>query len=490
MTDSIAALERNSSAISLIKNNDPYTSKIMTTALHLAYRPQTLQDLVGQSMIQRTLSNSIAQQHIAPAYLFTGSRGTGKTSTARIFAKSLNCLNSDRPTTEPCGQCQSCRSIEISNSLDVTEIDAASHNGVDDARELTQRVNLAPVLGRYRVVIMDECLAGDSLILTDSGLVRIDNPAIVGKNVLSFNEKNENWEFKPITCQWIRGKRHTLAIKTTASEIRCTPEHLIRTSHGWKRAETIQPGDRILIAPHTFLPKSGSKFLNSYDPLVPVDVENDWTFPFSINAAQSITLLAPTGSNTQLRRTTGLNNRLPIKSLYLNLYAPSACVDVAGGLIFQSISSTAEPLPPEFSTIGQTIPTTIRMALNKPQFASAMMPSSPFHSKLWGKSTEPYWVMDQLATHMLLPFPPEFPGHMALTRRTGYDINVSSSQSLSLRSVLYPIRATGTPRFAPEPFVIPISKKSTTWCDQMSIASKSIQTGSTASVKKVWHGGT
>lgn len=129
----------------------------MTTTLHLAYRPQILQDLVGQPTIQRTLSNSIAQQHIAPAYLFTGSRGTGKTSTARILAKSLNCLNNDQPTIEPCGKCQSCRSIEVSNSLDVTEIDAASHNGVDDARELTQRVNLSPVLGRYRIVIVDEC---------------------------------------------------------------------------------------------------------------------------------------------------------------------------------------------------------------------------------------------------------------------------------------------------------------------------------------------
>ena len=129
----------------------------MTTALHLAYRPQTLKDLVGQPTIQQTLSNAITQQRIAPAYLFTGPRGTGKTSTARIFAKSLNCLSKEHPILQPCGQCQSCRSIEVSNSLDVTEIDAASHNGVDDARELTQRVHLSPVLGRYRIVIVDEC---------------------------------------------------------------------------------------------------------------------------------------------------------------------------------------------------------------------------------------------------------------------------------------------------------------------------------------------
>ncbi|MDX2241583.1 MAG: DNA polymerase III subunit gamma/tau [Leptolyngbyaceae cyanobacterium bins.302] len=138
-------------------NSDLHPTKNMTTALHLAYRPQTLKDLVGQPTIQTTLSNAITQGRIAPAYLFTGPRGTGKTSTARIFAKSLNCLSDDRSTLQPCGQCQSCRSIEVSSSLDVTEIDAASHNGVDDARELTQRVHLAPVLGRYRIVIVDEC---------------------------------------------------------------------------------------------------------------------------------------------------------------------------------------------------------------------------------------------------------------------------------------------------------------------------------------------
>jgi DNA polymerase III subunit gamma/tau len=104
-----------------------------TIALHQKYRPKTLVELVGQPYVQTALTNAIDRMHIAPAYLFTGSRGTGKTSTARIFAKSLNCLSFDGPTDEPCGTCQSCRSVETSNSLDVSEIDAASNNGVDDA---------------------------------------------------------------------------------------------------------------------------------------------------------------------------------------------------------------------------------------------------------------------------------------------------------------------------------------------------------------------
>jgi DNA polymerase-3 subunit gamma/tau len=104
-----------------------------TVALHQKYRPQTLAELVGQPYIKTALTNAIKHLQIAPAYLLTGSRGTGKTSTARIFAKSLNCLNSKKPTDKPCGICQSCRSIETSNSLDVSEIDAASNNGVDDA---------------------------------------------------------------------------------------------------------------------------------------------------------------------------------------------------------------------------------------------------------------------------------------------------------------------------------------------------------------------
>ncbi|MBY5311204.1 DNA polymerase III subunit gamma/tau (plasmid) [Aphanizomenon flos-aquae CCAP 1446/1C] len=127
-----------------------------TVALHQKYRPQTLAELVGQPYIKTALTNAIKHLQIAPAYLLTGSRGTGKTSTARIFAKSLNCLNTKKPTDKPCGICQSCRSIETSNSLDVSEIDAASNNGVDDARALIERCTLAPVAGRYRIFILDE----------------------------------------------------------------------------------------------------------------------------------------------------------------------------------------------------------------------------------------------------------------------------------------------------------------------------------------------
>ncbi len=129
------------------------------------YRPQQLGDLCGQETITRTLTNAVKQKKIAPAYLFTGSKGTGKTSAARILAKSLNCLNSPQPTVTPCGNCSSCLAIEKSCSLDVTEIDAASHNGVDDARQLIERSSLAPVQGRYRIWILDEshCLTNQAM---------------------------------------------------------------------------------------------------------------------------------------------------------------------------------------------------------------------------------------------------------------------------------------------------------------------------------------
>ncbi|MBE9224631.1 DNA polymerase III subunit gamma/tau [Phormidium sp. LEGE 05292] len=124
--------------------------------LHHKYRPQTFAHLVGQEAIATTLTNAIQQDRIAPAYLFTGPRGTGKTSSARIFAKSLNCLASNVPTESPCGKCDVCVTIAKGSSLDVIEIDAASNTGVDNIREIIERSQFAPVQCRYKVYIIDE----------------------------------------------------------------------------------------------------------------------------------------------------------------------------------------------------------------------------------------------------------------------------------------------------------------------------------------------
>jgi len=118
------------------------------------YRPQTFDDLVGQTHVSRTLKNAVAQNRLAHAYLFVGPRGIGKTSTARILAKALNCVNG--PTVTPCGVCDNCREIAAGNSLDVIEIDGASNNSVEDVRQLRDNVRYAPAKGRYKIYLIDE----------------------------------------------------------------------------------------------------------------------------------------------------------------------------------------------------------------------------------------------------------------------------------------------------------------------------------------------
>ena len=126
----------------------------MGSSLYRRHRPRAFADVVGQEHVVRTLSNAIERDKVHHAYLFVGSRGTGKTSMAKILAASLNCTAG--PTTQPDGRCESCVAIANATSLDVIEMDAASNNSVDDIRDLRERVAYAPVSGRYKVYILDE----------------------------------------------------------------------------------------------------------------------------------------------------------------------------------------------------------------------------------------------------------------------------------------------------------------------------------------------
>lgn len=122
--------------------------------LYRKYRPKNLQEVVGQEHIKKSLTNAISLKKISHAYLFTGPRGTGKTSSARILAKSLNC--SQGPTLTPCEECPSCLDIKNSNPIDVIEIDAASNRSVEDAQNILEKIQYVPVNGRYKIYIIDE----------------------------------------------------------------------------------------------------------------------------------------------------------------------------------------------------------------------------------------------------------------------------------------------------------------------------------------------
>ena len=124
---------------------------------HQKYRPNNLDELVGQEFISTTLKQALLSKKIAPAYLFNGPRGTGKTSSARILAKSLNCLSFDQPTVNPCGKCELCRQITDGNALDIIEIDAASNTGVENIREIIERARFSPSQARWKVYVIDEC---------------------------------------------------------------------------------------------------------------------------------------------------------------------------------------------------------------------------------------------------------------------------------------------------------------------------------------------
>ena len=296
--------------------------------LHHKYRPQIFADLVGQEAIAHTLSNALNTKRIAPAYLFTGARGTGKTSSARIMAKSLNCLSSDNPTPHPCGKCELCLSIANGNALDITEIDAASNTGVDNIRELIERAQFAPVKARFKVYIIDECLTGDTLVQTDTGLMHLADQGLLGKQVLSYNEKSAKWEYKKV-LRWLdRGVKPTLIIKTNQRSIQCTSNHLIRTESGWTQASNIKTGMSILSP-------------------APVDVERDWK-PLNsyFKTVEDYKVSCPTGNAILTKRITVSGNAVQKITLQQQETSQLKCLDSSTAHCWEML-----PLPTPTNTV-------------------------------------------------------------------------------------------------------------------------------------------
>ena len=123
-------------------------------SLYRKYRPVTFEEMIGQNHITRTLKNQIKSGNISHAYLFTGARGTGKTTAAKIFARAVNCLNNS--SGSPCNKCENCLKLSIDANLDIIEIDAASNNGVNEIREIIENSKYQPTVGKYKVYIIDE----------------------------------------------------------------------------------------------------------------------------------------------------------------------------------------------------------------------------------------------------------------------------------------------------------------------------------------------
>ena len=122
--------------------------------LYRAWRPGTFSEICGQDAVTRTLRRQVVSGHIAHAYLFCGTRGTGKTTASKVLARAINCLNPQ--DGDPCGECEVCRALKAESCMDVVEIDAASNNGVDEIRDLREKIKYPPTLTKYKVYIIDE----------------------------------------------------------------------------------------------------------------------------------------------------------------------------------------------------------------------------------------------------------------------------------------------------------------------------------------------
>ena len=185
------------------------------------YRPATFDTVVGQASITNTLKNAIRSNHLAQAYLFTGPRGVGKTTTARIFAKTINCLNIDLENNpdniEPCNTCESCKSFSTNSSFNIYELDAASNNSVDDIRQLVEQVRIPPQVGKYKIYIIDE-VHMLSTAAFNAFLKTLEEPPPYVKFILATTERHKIIPTILSRCQVFNFSRIT--IKDMAEHLR------------------------------------------------------------------------------------------------------------------------------------------------------------------------------------------------------------------------------------------------------------------------------
>ncbi len=436
--------------------------------LHHKYRPQTFAQLVGQEAIATTLSSALTQNRIAPAYLFTGARGTGKTSSARIFAKSLNCIAGTSPTPTPCGVCEVCQEITKGNALDVIEIDAASNTGVDSIRELIERSQFAPVRCRYKVYIIDECLTGDALVMTDAGLMRIDDPSLQGRQALSYNENKQEWEFKPI-LRWLdQGIRQTIKLRTKSSrEIQCTGNHLIRTENGWIPAKDVKEGMKILSPAPVAV---GNLFMNMELMVASGAMQEDTSFAE-----------IPMGQRSTIG-TASYN--------MLNPCAPIVPVVVETNSSFQSFFNKKEKAFKVFKLNGLDILTSKVMdfgiSVLKTSYQNQRRSIQPF----WDWSMEHFWGMPQLAFQIPTAAFPGLLGLMGLNKSNGFGTRRKDCPHFVQDYGLPTMQAMGNNQPSPIPNATQNSIQSFQPSNQMAIESSSPSIGSMLLHLKAWLGGT